>query len=272
MQVVCCQYEMAWEDKAANYAKVKALIAQERPQSGALVLLPEMSFTGFSMNVDQVCEGAKLEGQGRSESFLAQTALEFDCWLVGGVVRLAPNGRGLNQLVAYSPAGVEMARYSKVQPFTVGTEGQYYTAGEDVVTFQCGECLVAPFICYDLRFPELFRRAAWQRPQLFVVIANWPESRTGHWIKLLQARAIENQAYVAAVNRCGNDPKLAYPGRSLIVNPHGEIMADAGAGEGTIKAELDLQWLEQYRRDLPFLADMREEFVPRGKSAVRSLS
>jgi predicted amidohydrolase len=109
-----------------------------------------------------------------------------------------------------------------------------------------------------LRFPELFRQAAAsQRPELFLVIANWPEKRIAHWVRLLQARAIENQAYVAAANRIGTDPFYNYPGRSLIIDPSGEILADAGSGEGWIQADLDLAMLKKYREGLPFLADLK---------------
>ena len=93
-------------------------------------------------------------------------------------------------------------------------------------------------------------------------IASWPDARLAHWVKLLQARAIENQCYVAGVNRIGRDPQFHYSGRSLIVNPMGEILADAGDAEGVIGAEIDLPALAAYRRDKPFLADMRADFLP----------
>jgi len=93
--------------------------------------------------------------------------------------------------------------------------------------------------------------------QLFAVIANWPVKRIHHWITLLQARAIENQAYVVGVNRTGTDPKYNYNGHSLIVNPHGEILADAGTGEGVISAEADLEILQAWRAEFPALQDMR---------------
>jgi predicted amidohydrolase len=117
--------------------------------------------------------------------------------------------------------------------------------------------VVAPFICYDLRFPEHFRTAARHGAQLITVIASWPIARIQHWVTLLQARAIENQAYVAGTNRCGTDPKFTYTGRSLIVSPKGEILADAGNAETVISADLSLDDLLAYRKDLPFLADMR---------------
>jgi predicted amidohydrolase len=145
-----------------------------------------------------------------------------------------------------------------MRPFTVGGESLHYLAGERPATFEWAGCRVAPLICYDLRFPELFRASTAQcKPELFVVIASWPEKRILHWQRLLQARAIENQAYVVGVNRVGTDPYYAYCGRSLVADPQGEILADAGGAEGVVSAELDLEALRKYREGLPFLDDIR---------------
>jgi predicted amidohydrolase len=114
----------------------------------------------------------------------------------------------------------------------------------------------APFICYDLRFPEVFRAAARRGAEIFLVIANWPDRREQHWVTLLQARAIENLAYVVGVNRSGRDPEHVYPGRSMIIDPHGKILADAGGGEAVISAEIDPAEVRNWRRDFPALADM----------------
>lgn len=252
MHVVCCQYDIAWEDKPANFAKVNALLEQASLEPESLIVLPEMSFTGFSMDVDRIAENPG----GHSEIFLGNTARKHRVFIAGGIVTRGDDARGRNQLVVFSPDGSEVARYSKIQPFTLGDESNHYTGGDAVVTFRCGSHLVSPFICYDLRFPELFRIAAAQRPELFVVIANWPVARIGHWTRLLQARAIENQAFVVGVNRCGHDPRYEYSGGSIVVNPHGDILAEAGQSERTIRAHLDFVWLDQYRRDLPFLNDM----------------
>lgn len=262
MKIFCCQLDIVWENKAANYAKAQKLIATANVPAGSLVLLPEMFATGFSMNVPAIAEpgGAGVPPASplsETATFLSRTAREFGIYLIGGLVTAADGGRGRNQATAFSPEGGEIARYTKCQPFTLGGEAQHYEAGKGVATFQWQDCVVAPFVCYDLRFPELFREAVQRGAQLFVVIANWPVKRIHHWITLLQARAIENQAYVAGVNRTGTDPGLTYNGRSLIINPHGEILADAGIGEGVISAEMDLPGLEAWRREFPALQDMR---------------
>ena len=126
------------------------------------------------------------------------------------------------------------------------------------MAFPVGETWVAPLVCYDLRFPELFRQvAAAHRPELFVIIANWPDKRVNHWVRLLQARAIENQAYAIGVNRVGTDPFYSYSGRSIIVDFNGDIIADAHSSETTIEANLDLELLRKYRAGLPFLEDLK---------------
>jgi predicted amidohydrolase len=159
--------------------------------------------------------------------------------------------------VVFSPEGRELARYAKIQTFTIGGETAAYEAGNEPTLFTWAGFAVAPFICYDLRFPEHFRAATRLGAQLITVISSWPVARIEHWVALLRARAIENQAYVAGCNRCGTDPKLTYNGRSLIVSPKGEVLADAGDGEKVIHADVDLTALLAYRKELPFLADMR---------------
>jgi predicted amidohydrolase len=221
--------------------------------SASLVLLPELFSTGFSMNVPAIREGDAKQ----SEKFLATMAKEFGVYLLGGVVGTGTRGRGLNQCVIFSPEGKEVARYTKIHPFTLGGETENYEAGTEPVLFKWAGFTVSPFICYDLRFPEHFRAATKRGAQLITVIANWPVARIQHWVTLLQARAIENQACVIGVNRCGSDPTLTYNGRSLIVSPKGDILADAGNGESVVSADLNLDELIAYRMDLPFLADMR---------------
>ena len=258
MQIIGIQLNTEWENKPASHDRVRRLLEAAQPTPGALVLLPEMFATGFSLNVDAISESASRE----SERFLADVALEYSTFIQGGIVTTGSDGRGRNEAVVFSPAGVEVARYCKMHPFSYGNETKCYSAGGSTLVFDWNGCSVAPFICYDLRFPEIFRNVARQGTQLYTVIANWPTSRIEHWITLLRARAIENQAYVAGVNRCGNDPHLEYSGRSLIVDPRGEVIADAGTEEGFISATLDLAALAEYRAAFPFLADMRRDCVP----------
>lgn len=257
MKIFCCQFDVAWEDKAANLSTIRRLLAGREYPHGSLVVLPEMCLSGFSMQTAAIAEPPG----GPSEQALALLARECHIHLLAGLVVGNPGGKPFNQSVVFSPSGQVTARYSKMQSFTLGGEAANYAAGDRCSVYKLGECSIASFICYDLRFPEIFRIAAWQRPHLYTVIASWPDKRISHWVKLLQARAIENQAYVAGVNRIGKDPALNYCGRSLIVSPQGEILTDAGGAEGVISADLDLPALNEYRRSLPFLNDMKSGHI-----------
>ena len=259
MIIFAIQSDITWENTAANFDRVRGLLEKAAPEPGSLVALPEMFATGFSMNTGATAE---VYG-GETERFLAATAKQFGIFLLGGAAMKGRDGRVRNKALLFSPKGELAGFYAKMRPFTLGGESEHYTAGEKPAVFQCGDCAVSPFVCYDLRFPEIFRAsAAAHQPELFVVIANWPEKRIVHWIRLLQARAIENQAYVVGVNRVGRDPYYTYVGRSVMVDFNGDILEDAGDAEGFIQAELDLDTLRKYRQGLPFLRDLRTGAKP----------
>ena len=255
MRVHAVQFNIAWEDKAANFAKVRRMLAEHSPGANSLIVLPEMFATGFSMNVGRVAEPPR----GETHAFLSALAAEWKSYVIGGVATDAGGDKARNEALLFDPEGQEIARYLKQQPFTLGGERDRYEAGTRHVLATCDEFSVAPLICYDLRFPELFRAAARDGAQVFAVIANWPRPRDAHWLHLLRARAIENQAYVVGVNRCGNDPRLVYRGQSLIVDPYGNTLAEAGEDEQLLSAELDMKELVDYRRKFPALADMNAE-------------
>jgi predicted amidohydrolase len=160
-----------------------------------------------------------------------------------------------NEAVLFDAQGREVARYAKMHPFKFA--GETAEPGTEPVVVDCGEFKLAPTVCYDQRLPELFRAGVKRGANLFAVIANWPTPRLDHWLTLLKARAIENQAYVIGVNRCGRDPNVEYPGHSQIISPRGEVIADAGQSEGVVSATLDLPELQAHRQNFPVLEDMR---------------
>ena len=138
------------------------------------------------MNVEAVAEPYG----GQTEQFLSSAAKEFGVCLVAGAAMRGRDGRARNKALVFSPAGELLAFYAKMRPFTPGGEPDHYVAGERPVAFRWSDCTISPFICYDVRFPEIFRQAAAAHgPELFVVIANFPEKRIQHWVLLLQARA-----------------------------------------------------------------------------------
>jgi len=259
MQLIGIQLDIAWEDRERNHARVREMLEKHPPQRDALLALPEMFASGFSMNVAKIAE----DDARATERFLADLSKRFGVYIVGGLATIGSDGRGRNEAVVTSPVGEVVSRYCKLHPYSPGKEKQHFSAGREIVTFAWNGMTVTPLICYDLRFPEAFRRATRQGAQVLAVIANWPSPRVEHWITLLRARAIENQAYVLGVNRCGNDPYLPYPGRSLIVDYRGNVLADAGDAEGIIAADIDPAAQAAYRKELPFLDDMRDDLVPR---------
>lgn len=253
MNVFAVQLDSVWENPRENFAKVDRLLAAMPPSRGALVVLPEMFSTGFSLDLSKTAQSEAQE----AEEFLRSIARRYDVAVLGGVVNTCGNGRGRNEAVAIAPDGSLLARYVKQRPFSGAGEDLVHEAGSDSVTFPWGGFTVAPFVCYDLRFPELFRAAARLRADLFVVIAAWPVKRIEHWLALLRARAIENQAWVVGVNRCGNEPRFDYNGRSIVVDPHGTIVADAGESEGVLAAAVDAAAVRAWREEFPALRDAR---------------
>jgi omega-amidase len=253
LNIACCQFDIVWEDKPANHRRVTELLRKACLPDGSLVVLPEMFSTGFSMNLASVAERTPSE----SEGFLSSLAQELGLFVLAGTVSQRVGGRGRNEALAFSPEGQLLARYAKIHLFSPGGEPDVIEPGTEIVSFRWQECVVTPFICYDLRFPEIFRAAIRCGTDVFAVIANWPAQRETHWVRLLQARAIENQAYVVGVNRCGADPAHAYSGRSLIIDPQGRAIAELGGEEGVISAEIDMAALEQWRQEFPALRDMR---------------
>lgn len=253
MNVHLVQLDVAWEDRAANHVKIRALLDEAPPAPDSLVVLPEMAFSGFSLELDRTAQSEARE----DETFLREIAARYRCTVVGGLVSRVGGGHGANQAVAVAPDGSILACYTKLQPFALGGEATPYPAGHELTFFTWNGFKVAPFICYDLRFPEHFRAAVKLGAELFVVIASWPVKRHHHWLTLLQARAIENLAFVVGVNRCGTDPNFTYNGRSVVVSPHGHIIADAGEQERVLGARIGVREVREWRTQFPALQDMR---------------
>jgi omega-amidase len=254
MELLGLQTDILWHDPVANLAAISALLEEARPAAGALVVLPEMCASGFSRDV-----AAATAGIAETEAGLAALAKKHGVALMAGLAVQA-GACGANESVTFGPEGAELARYRKLQPFTGAGEEQHYPAGDRIVTFQWGGLTVAPFICYDLRFPEIFRAAVNRGAELIAVIGNWPNRRHQHWTTLLKARAIENQAAVIGVNRAGTDPEFTYAGGSLILGPQAEVLADAGEAPGVIRAEITPALIHEWRAAFPALRDRRSDY------------
>ena len=259
MNIAAIQLDSVWEDPCANFAKVERLLAASPPEPGTasppepgtLIVLPEMFATGFSLDLSKTTHGDSRE----TENFLRTLAMRHSSTVLGGVISPGADGRGRNESVTFAADGTLLARYVKQRPFSGAGESEVHEAGRDTVVFRLGEFTVAPFVCYDLRFPELFREAARRGADLFTIIAAWPVKRIEHWLTLLKARAIENQAFVIGVNRTGREPRFEYCGRSVVVNPHGEIIADAGSAETILTASISHTDVAAWRTEFPALRD-----------------
>lgn len=252
MHVHLVQYDVAWGDPDANRRKVAALVDRAAPAAGDMIVLPETAFTGFDLDPARTLPDA-----AAGAAFVGELARRWRCTVVGGIVAPDAHARPANVALTCGPDGAVLARYAKMRPFTLGGEATVHAAGDTIALFPWQGLTVAPFICYDLRFPELFRAAVQRGAEMFVVIASWPARRTHHWRTLLEARAIENQAVVVGVNRCGTDPHATYLGRSIVASPHGHAVADAGEREHVVSARIDPDEIRAWRRDFPALLDIR---------------
>jgi omega-amidase len=253
MRIVAVQYDIVWEDNAANHELVAGLLASVAFGGDELIVLPEMFDTGFSLDLERTAE----EEGGASHRFLAGLAKGRGGHVLAGLTVRRADGRVENQAVGFGPDGSVVARYAKIHPFTPGGETEVISAGDSVVTFGVGDFQVAPFVCYDLRFPEIYRIATGRGAHLLVTIANWPGVRASHWRSLLAARAIENQAFVLGVNRCGVDPNHGYAGESVLFDPLGDVVGRAEASECVLVREIEVKEVVAWRREFPVQDDSR---------------
>lgn len=252
MRVAGIQLDIAWEQPAANFDRVRPWIAAAAGAGARLVVLPEMFACGFSMNTSEIAEPE----DGPSVQFLRTSAKESGVWIAGSVPeRPAGADKPFNTLVLASPRG-ELHRYRKIHPFSYAKEHEHYGAGTQHVTVDVEGVRVTLFVCYDLRFADEFWACA-RATDCYVVVANWPVTRRHHWTSLLRARAIENQAFVVGVNRVGKGGTLEYSGDSRMFDPMGNPIATASEQETMLLADVDARVVAETRAKFPFLRDRR---------------
>lgn len=245
LTVALGEYDTGWHDPGQSLAAAQ-ITAQEARAAGAdLLVLPEMCTTGFTMDADNLAEPP----DGPSVRALATLARDYNLWLVAGV-SIRRDGRYLNSALAFAPDGSHVATYDKQRLFGFAKETEVYSPGRGPCVIQLGGLSVALFVCFDLRFPELFREIG-PDVDAFVLIANWPSARQRHWEVLTQARAIENQCYMIAVNRIGEGDGLKYSGGSVIFDPWGERI-DKPARKSSLRVgEVSSSSVAKVRRDFP---------------------
>lgn len=248
LKVAMIQMNLSWEDAAANRRRAEELISNldERVD---LVLLPEMFTTGFSMDPGRLAE----DMSGETIAWMKRTASEWGAVVAGSLI-IRENENYYNRFAAVTPGG-EICTYDKGHLFPLTEEDRVFTRGTGRLIFTIGTWKIAPFICYDLRFP------AWTRNRngafdCMLFAANWPASRASHWETLLRARAIENQAFCIGVNRTGTDGNgTIYRGGSMAVDCRGELLADCSDDEGSTVVTLSRDMLTTYREKFPWWKD-----------------
>lgn len=254
MRAHLVQFDIVWENKEANYARVLDLLASAQPAPGDLVVLPEVFDTGFTIDLLR-----SPDENGATLAFQKQLATRWSITVHGCRTVKGPDGLGRNRSTVIGPTGAVLAEYDKHHPFSLGPAGKResdcFKPGDRLALYDwtCGATTlrVCPTICYDLRFPELFRQGLAAGAEMYVVPANWPDTRVHHWKTLLTARAIENQAFVLGVNRAGRDPALKYPGATMAIGPMGEILAEADEKEQVVSIEIDRRLVDSWRAKFP---------------------
>jgi predicted amidohydrolase len=256
MKAALIQFDSIWESKKANLEKAASLIEKASLENCDVIVFPELFTTGFSMNIPVIAE----DGYGETASYLSALARRNSINLIAGFAMKAPGDeRARNMAVVYDRKGRPDATYTKMHSFPLSEEGARFIEGARTVVFKIDAMPCSVFICYDLRFPELFRDVA-MRIQTMFVIANWPSERKEHWEILLKARAIENQCFVIGVNRTGIDGNgILYPGASGIFGPLGNVICSGDSREEFITGEFDPGETDRIRSAFPFLKDIKQQ-------------
>lgn len=247
MKIAICQTDIAWKQPARNLARLESLVAAA---DADVVLLPEMFATGFATNPS----GAAEAQDGPIVTAMLRWTAQYGR-AVAGSVAVAEGGRFYNRMYFITPSG-ECTYYDKRHLFAPGGEACHFTPGDRRVVVEYGGLRFLLLICYDLRFP------VWSRCRgnydAILCCASWPASRRDVWRTLLRARALENQCYVAGVNRVGSDPSARYAGDSALVDFKGRTLAEAKEGEQTLTADFDPAAAAAFREKFPAWQDADE--------------
>lgn len=249
LKVCLLQQNLVWENISANLLFFDDLI-RSIDTCPDIIVLPEMFTTGFSMNPETFALGMEQEAILKMKEWaLLKSAA------VCGSMMLKENTKFYNRFIWVEPNGNTLF-YDKKHLFRMGEENKHYSPGSNHLLIDFRNWKIAPFICYDLRFPVWIRRTPDFNYDCLLFVANWPTKRTTHWKLLSQARAIENQSYLVAVNRVGTDGYgVTYAGDSQVISPLGEVLFHL-ENESCVKTlELKKDILEQYRNDFPAFDD-----------------
>lgn len=250
-KIALVQYSPIWEEKESNIKLISNLVYKLDPKTSLLVF-PEMTLTGFTMNSKKHAE----EIDGKSINYFMKLASRLKVDIFAGIIEKDSNSI-FNSLFHFDPKGLIKAIYRKIHPFSLAEEDKNFSSGNQIVTSRYENFNIGLSICYDLRFPELYRLYAKENVSAIINIANWPVKRIEHWKHLLRARAIENQCFMIGVNRIGNDPFQPYNGCSAIFDPMGEFVILNENEEKIIYADINLNRSHEIKEKLTFLNDIK---------------
>lgn len=269
MKVGLTQMDIVWEDKEKNMERVQKLMAQAEKQGVELLVFPEMTLTGFTMNTALAGEELLFSPTLR---FFKESSVRYHMALAFGFVEDF-GGEFYNKLIIVSEGRI-LYDYDKIHPFHYGEEAMHYIGGHEVKVVKLKELTMSGFVCYDLRFPEIFQAVSGQS-DLILVIANWPKERILHWETLLRARAIENQCYTIGVNRTGKGNGLEYTESSMAFDPFGERVTKAHSKAELMVVDVDADRVRQIREQFPFRKDRKvelyESFYRRNGESMSSM-
>lgn len=247
MIVHVIQSQLFWENINQNILRFNWHL--DRTEEGSVVVLPEMFSTGFTMNPAEVAETM----DGLSVTWMKEKSVDR---LICGSLAIKEGDKFFNRFLAIYKGEI-ICQYDKNQLFSFGKEDKLYTEGTESVNFEFQGWKIAPFICYDLRFPELMRQQA--GADIMIFSANWPKKRISAWNTLLPARAVENQCYVVGVNRVGKDANdIEHNGCSQVLQYDGTYLLDPQKdNEVMATVQLEKEKLQKFRRLYPFLKDKK---------------
>ncbi len=255
MRVASIQMSVVEGDKKATIAKAVSLI--EQAQGADLILLPEIWNVGF-MSFDRYVSEAETE-EGPTLSALREAAQKAGVFLHTGSWVVEDSGKYHNSSFLLSPRGEILAAYRKIHLFGYGSrETEILTPGKEIVVAETELGRVGLATCYDLRFPELFRKMTDQGAELIMVCSAWPYPRLEHWLMLNRVRALENQCFLVSANSTGTNQGAMFAGHSMHVDPWGIILAGGGDEEVIVESEIDLKKVAQARENFPALADRKD--------------
>lgn len=251
IKVALFQMNIKWENKNANYLHLEEKLKSIKKRKIDFLLLPEMSFTGFSMNTTLTKEGTN-----ESIKRIGKLAKQYNMAIGFGWVKDC-GLKSENHYTVINKKGNIVSDYTKIHPFSFYGEDKKIRPGNDIISFKLEDIDFLSFICYDLRFPEVFQIAS-KTASVILLPANWPANRREHWKCLLQARAIENQVYILAINCVGQVGDQNYSGDSCIIDPNGQILAGLADTEGIVEYEL-IDNTMMFRKNFPVKNDRRED-------------